>query len=81
MGDEDDMMVNMEFPKIKICLKLEWGLHCREHHALIRTKGAIKLDLFNCKGIPNHILPLNLRKKMMTANVKFLIIARRHITW
>ncbi len=52
-GDEEDMIfVNMEFWQA-ICL-LEWGSVYRwgEHYVLIQgTKGAIKLDLFNCKGI------------------------------
>ena len=52
-GDEDDMIfVNMEFPGKRFAL-LEWGSAYRwgEHYVLIQgTKGAIKLDLFNCKG-------------------------------
>lgn len=52
-GDEDDMIfVNMEFPNKKFAL-LEWGSSYRwgEHYVLIEgTKGAIKLDMFNCKG-------------------------------
>ena len=52
-GDEDDMIfVNMEFSGKRFAL-LEWGSAYRwgEHYVLIQgTKGAIKLDLFNCKG-------------------------------
>ena len=52
-GDEDDMIfVNMEFPGKRFAL-LEWGSAYRwgEHYVLIQgTKGAIKLDLFTCKG-------------------------------
>ena len=52
-GDEDDMIfVNMEFSNKRFAL-LEWGSAYRwgEHYVLIQgTKGAIRLDLFNCKG-------------------------------
>lgn len=52
-GDEDDMIfVNMEFSNKRFAL-LEWGSAYRwgEHYVLIQgSKGAIRLDLFNCKG-------------------------------
>ncbi|MBF0778782.1 Gfo/Idh/MocA family protein [Streptococcus cuniculi] len=52
-GDEDDMIfVNMEFPNKRFAL-LEWGSAYRwgEHYVLIQgTKGAIKLDMYNCRG-------------------------------
>lgn len=52
-GDEDDMIfINMEFPNKRFAL-LEWGSAYRwgEHYVLIQgTKGAIKLDMFNCGG-------------------------------
>ncbi|MGM0209306.1 hypothetical protein IGI96_003831 [Enterococcus sp. DIV0421] len=52
-GDEDDMIfVNMEFSNRRFAI-CEWGSAYRwgEHYVLIQgTKGAIKLDMFNCKG-------------------------------
>ncbi|WP_162012403.1 Gfo/Idh/MocA family protein [Streptococcus sp. S784/96/1] len=52
-GDEDDMIfVNMEFSGKRFAL-LEWGSAYRwgEHYVLIQgTKGAIKIDMFNCRG-------------------------------
>lgn len=52
-GDEDDMIfINMEFSNKRFAL-LEWGSAYRwgEHYVLIQgTKGAIKLDMFNCGG-------------------------------
>jgi len=52
-GDEDDfLIVNLEFSNKRFAL-LEWGSAYRwgEHYVLIQgTKGAIRLDLFNCKG-------------------------------
>lgn len=52
-GDEDDMIfVNMEFSNKRFAI-CEWGSAYRwgEHYVLIQgTKGAIKLDMFNCGG-------------------------------
>ena len=52
-GDEDDMIfVNMEFSNKRFAV-LEWGSAFRwgEHYVLIEgTKGAIKIDMFNCGG-------------------------------
>lgn len=53
-GDEDDMLfVNLEFDDNRFAV-LEWGSAFRwgEHYVLIQgTKGAIKLDMYHCKGI------------------------------
>ena len=46
------IFINMEFPNKRFAL-LEWGSAYRwgEHYVLIQgTKGAIKLDMFNCGG-------------------------------
>ncbi|MBF0786880.1 MULTISPECIES: Gfo/Idh/MocA family protein [unclassified Streptococcus] len=52
-GDEDDMiLVNMEFSNKRFAI-CEWGSAYRwgEHYVLIQgTKGAIKLDMFHCRG-------------------------------
>lgn len=52
-GDEDDMLfVTMEFDDNRFAV-LEWGSAFRwgEHYVLIQgTKGAIKLDMYHCKG-------------------------------
>lgn len=52
-GDEDDMLfLNMEFADGRFAI-LEWGsaFHWPEHYVLIQgSKGAIRLDLFNCGG-------------------------------
>ncbi len=52
-GDEDDMLfANLEFDDNRFAV-LEWGSAFRwgEHYVLIQgSKGAIKLDLYHCKG-------------------------------
>ncbi|MFD1671838.1 Gfo/Idh/MocA family protein [Agrilactobacillus yilanensis] len=52
-GDEDDLIIaNLEFDDDRYAV-LEWGSAFRwgEHYIMIQgTKGAIKLDLFNCGG-------------------------------
>ncbi|MDU8923798.1 Gfo/Idh/MocA family oxidoreductase [Pasteurellaceae bacterium LIM206] len=52
-GNEDDMLfVCMEFENSRFAV-LEWGSAFRwgEHYVLIQgTKGAIKLDMYHCKG-------------------------------
>lgn len=52
-GDEDDMLfINMEYADGRFAI-LEWGsaFQWPEHYVLIQgSKGAIRLDLFNCGG-------------------------------
>lgn len=53
-GNEDDMLfANLEFDDNRFAI-LEWGSAFRwgEHYVLIQgTKGAIKLDMYHCRGI------------------------------
>lgn len=52
-GDEDDMLfITMEYPDNRYAV-LEYGsaFHWPEHYVLVQgTKGAIRLDMFNCGG-------------------------------